>query len=725
MLLPATTALGLYSVAVLGLARGLLTNLNTSMIGPLDGDNFVFAWSIWSFRQRLLSGHDPSYSGTIRALTAPVPIFTDGFFNHVLAVPLQSFLSTLGAYDVTVLLSFVLGGLTMYLLASAFTRSWVACFVAGLVFTFSTYHFARGDMHLGLLTLQLLPLCAWRLVLFVRDPGWKNSVLAGVTSGLVPWADVYYLPYFLVPFGLAVLVAIAATDWRWFTRPANLVRGGVAVVLAGAVSLPSLYPFILVPPDVAASVAAGALDSDKIQLSADLAGFVLPDPYNPMLGPHVQRFLSQDVFPARSVFLGFPAIGLAASLFLFRNGRTRVALGWLALMFAGIALALGPELRIAGHNVAPLPIYNLLFDLPLLRNFRGPAELSVVALVAISVLAALGATELLNSAARTRHERVFLGTALVLLVALSLAPSAVSAYRIASFQVPTPSVYEQIAASPDNGLLLDIPTQIASVQYFQTVHHKPLVGGILAREPARSLTAVDEVPYVWLLNSWWPVPTSDTGPAAYPPWDVFTLPRFVEGLRQHGISWVVLHRYLCVDPPTNSPYYCPATPHYDEISSFLTTSLGRPFSDSPGENTVAWHVSDAPKPPPTDPRMELGSGWDYGIYLPANSEPRRYAASPAGNFNIDALQPMTAHLRVRASSLVKPISLQVRLDGRLLTTESLAVEQPVDLNLDSVALSKGRHVLELETPDGCVVSDPAVSTLCLSFAVQRVDLTRA
>jgi hypothetical protein len=725
MLLPATMAAGLYTLAVLGLARGMLTSLNTSITGPYDGDNFLYAWFIWNFRQRLLSGQDPNYSHMIRALTAPVPVFTDGLFNHMLAVPLQSFLSTLGAYNVAVLLSYVLSGLAMYLLASAFTRNWVPCFIAGLVYSFSTYHFARGDIHFGLLTLQMLPFCAWRLVLFFRDPGWRNTVLAGVASGLVPWADVYYLAYFLVPFGLAILVAVAATNPRWFARTANLIRGGVLLAVTGAVALPAIYPDIFLPPDVAAGVAALAVTTSKISLSADLTGFFLPDPYNPMLGSTVAPlFVNQATFPARSVFLGFPAIGLAALVFFFRTGRTRVALGWLLLTLAGIAVSLGPVLQIAGNKLFPLPFYGLLFDLPFLDNFRAPAVLSVIALVGVSVLAALGATALLERIARARHERTIVGTALVLLVALGLVPSAVSAYRIASFQVPTPAVYRQIAASPDNGLLLDVPTQIASVMYFQTIHQKPLVGGIMPREPARSLTAVDRVPYVWLLNSWWPVPTEDTGPVGYPPADIYTLPRFVEGLRENGVSWVVLHRYYCVDPPVNSPYYCPAVPHFEEIKSFLVSSLGQPFFDSTAEYTTAWHVVDAPTPPATDPRLELGSGWVYGISLPKGAEARRLVDGSAAHINVEALTRETAHLRVRAASVTRPLSMRVRLDGRLLATEALPVEQPTELDLGAIPLSAGHHVLDFETPERCIVAAPSVSTQCLTFAVQRVDLTR-
>jgi hypothetical protein len=723
-LAPALAALAGYLAVTLFMARDLLPRLSTSIVGPLDGDNFWFVWSVWSFRRAVLGGQDPNYSDQIRALTAPVPVFTDGFFNQLLAVPLQSFLSALAAYDVTILLSFVLAGLAMHLLASAFTRSWVACFIAGLVFSLSTYHFGRATMHLGLLTLQMLPFCAWRLVLFVRTPSWRNALLAGAATGLVPWADVYYGAYFLVTFGAGLAVAIVLRDRRWPLRPRNLGLAGAAVALAAVVALPAVYAYFLAPADVRAGVAAEAGLASKLSLSADLAGFLLPDPYNPLLGGVFERlFHAQPVFPTRSVFLGYPAMALSLAALLLRGGRTRATFAWLALGVAGGVLALGPELRVVGRWIVPLPAYDLVFGLSVLHNFRAPAVLAAVAQLSISVVAALGAAALLAALARSARQRAAIGTGLVALVLVGLAPSTISAYGIASFDVPQPAVYERIAASPDGGLLLDVPTYIASAQYFQTVHGKPLVGGILPREPARSLTAMDEVPYVWLLNSWLPLPANDTAPvpAGSAPADVIPLPGFAEGLRRHGISWVVLHRFLCADPAVNTPFYCPPFGSYGTSLAFLTSTLGPPFFTGPGGDVVAWHVADAPASAAPDPAFELGPGWRYGLELPSGGEPRRDAVAPAARLFVDAPRAETVRITVRASSLVHPITVRASLDDRPLATVRLGAT-PVDVDLGTVWLRPGRSVLELRSQDGCVAQS-AEDPGCRSFAVQRVSVS--
>lgn len=720
--LPAAAAAAVYTAVVAVLARGVLAHLDTSIIGRLDGDNFWYAWSAWYFRQALLTGHDPNYTNQLRALTTSVPVFTDGFFNQLVAVPLQSVLTALGAYDVVNLLSYVLAGLTMYLLVSAFTRSWVACLVAGMVFTFSTYHFGRGGNNLGLVTIEWLPFCAWRLILFVREPRWRNAILAGVAVGLVPWAGVYYGAYFLVTFGIGLLVAVAVTDRRWFLRAPNLAGGVVVLVVGGVVALPSVYAYVAVPTDIQASVSAGATRSAMVSLSANLASFFLPDPYNPLFGSFTLRHVPLSPFPVHSEFLGLPGLTLAFACFCFRRGRTRVALAWLALAIVATVLALGPEMHVAHRYVTDVWVYQWVFGLPPLTSFRAPAVLGVVASMAVSVLAGLGAAELMATLGRGRRSRGIVAVALVGLVAIGLMPSTVGAYGIASFQVPVPDLYRTIAASPDDGLLLDLPTYIASAQFMQAVHHKRLVGGILPREPSSSLTAIDQVPYLWLLDTWQPVPESDTAIGPGVQFDVFRLPPFVSGLRANGISWVVLHHYLCVDPAVNSAWYCPELPHYDELRRFLRNTLGEPFADNvTAAGLTAWRVADAPIVPVPDVSIQLGSGWAFGLSEPAGAEPQRLMRGSAGLF-IDSQRPGTAHLVLRASSYLRPMRLEVLLDGATVGTADLPRGVPTRLDLGTVPLARGRNVLELRSAQGCVQDGPDKRN-CWSFAVQGLDLT--
>jgi len=219
-------ALAVYGAATAVLGRDVWRQLDTAIIGPGDSDNFYCSWSIWEFRRALLGGHLPRFTHDVYGQAAAgVPIFVEGFADHLVALPRQSFLAPVGAYDVTVLLGFVLAAPAMHLLSSEFTESWTARVVAGLVFSFSTYHLARALGHLGLATIEVLPFCAWALMVLPRRSTRRAAVLAGAGAGLVPWAAVNYVPYFLVPFLLlAAGTLLAHRAWVTSRRNAALRR---------------------------------------------------------------------------------------------------------------------------------------------------------------------------------------------------------------------------------------------------------------------------------------------------------------------------------------------------------------------------------------------------------------------------------------------------------------------------------------------------------------------
>lgn len=709
---PTLVALSGYSLAVAVLARGLLPALNSSIIGPIDGDNFWYAWSVWWFKQAVQSGRDPNYTHLLRALDPSVPVFTDGLFNQLIAVPLQAVLTPLGAYNVTILLSFVLSGLTMYLLATAFTRNWIACFIAGLVFSFSTYHFARASVHLGVMTLQLLPFCAWRVILMVRTPTLRNALLAGLGVGLVPYSTLYYVAYFLVPAGIGLIVAIAAADRMWFVRRRNVMLGALTLAVAAVVAAPAVLPELLAPQDIQAAIASQAGMGAKVSLSADVVGYVLPDPYN-LVGPWLAGlFGTQNVFPVRSVFLGYPLLGLSLVALVVPGRHRRLAWAWTAFAVAGVVLSFGPQMLVRGKPVAPLPFYDLLFRLPGLQDFRAPGELAVLPLLALSVAAALGVDRLACFLPRDPTRRQAAYCLLLVLVVIGMVPNPPFGERIKSIPVKIPELYDQIEASNDHGLLLDVPTYIASAQFMQTVHDRPIVGGILPRNPADSLTAVDEVPYLAQLNSWSGMPPSDVAPDASSV-DVLPLPRFLDGLRSHGISWVVLHQRLCLDP-VETPYYCPKMPRYSSLLRFLTNTLGHPFYSGRGDGLTAWHVVGRTASWADAPEFQVGPGWAYGLLT--SKQGRRRVMGPEAKVYVDAPSGGSLDLRLRAAAYDRPASMKVDLNGQLLRVTPLTTNRPEELDLGGVRLHRGRNTLDLSSLSGCA-SGPS----CNTFSLYRLD----
>jgi hypothetical protein len=723
-------ALTIYCAAAAVLGRDLWARLDTAIIGPGDFDNFYYAWSIWEFRRALLSGRLPGYSHDVYGQAASVPIFVEGFADHLLAVPLQWVLTPVGAYDVTVLLGFVLAALAMHLLASEFTRSWTARVAAGLVFSFSTYHLARAMGHLGLATIEVLPLCAWGLVVLWRRPTPRAAVLAGVGAGLVSWAAVNYVAYFLVPFALLLLGAVVLADRRWLTRRRNLALAGLALGVCALVAAPSLADYPALGPDELAAIRAEANGWELRIYSADLAELVVPDPSDPLLGEQVAGlYPTIPGVPERSAFLGFPALLLAA-LALALRWRDRAVAAWLAVAIAGAALALGPGLRVGGRFLVPLPFYDLLYRWPWLNDFAAPDRLVVLTLVAVAVLAALGVAATLARLPQTGRWRVGARVAALGVVGAGLAPSLLYGYGLTVLPVHVPDLYRVLAAVPDDGLVLELPPAAGSAQYFQTVSHKRLAGGIVPRLPDPAALQLENVPYYSLLAQGWQLPESDTAPDAADT-DIYPLQPFAAGLRAHGISYVVLHRLSCIEPAALWPCY--QLPNYAGAGRFLANTLGSPFYEDPGGGLTAWHVEARTPDPPAGTSYRLGTGWIPYLGRLTDGEPRRMMGAAAA-VEVQAADAGQARLLVRASSYVRPMTLEVRFNGRPVGAVALPVGAPRDLDLGPVPLRAGDNEVELRSRQGCVEPDDldpryygpnldGIGYRCVSFAVERVVLS--
>jgi hypothetical protein len=726
---PWLAALGLYGAVTAVLGRDVLRQLDTSIIGPGDFDNFYYAWSVWEFRRALLSGHLPGFTHDVYGQAASVPIFVEGFADQLLAVPLQSFLTPLGAYDVTVLLGFVLAGMAMHLLAAEFTPSWTARAVAGLVFSFSTYHFARALGHLGLATVEMLPLCAWGLVVLWRRPSWRTAVWAGIGAGLVSWAAVNYVAYFLVPFALLLAAGSLLADRRRFAswRRAGLLAlaSGVALVVAA----PSLADYPLLRADDLAAIRAQTSGWELRVYSANLAGLLLPDPSDPVLGAHVaELYPSLPGVPERSAFLGVPGLLLAAAAVALRWRRSTAF--WLVVAAAGAALALGPGLRLGDRYLAALPFYDLLYRWPPLDEFAAPDRLTALSLTAVAVLAAVGAGALLERLPPGRRVRLVAGAALLGVVGAGLLPSLLFGSGLTALPVRVPALYRVLAAAPDDGMVLELPPSSGSAQYFQTVSHKRLAAGVVPRLPDPAALQLENVPYYSLLAEGWPPPASDTSPDAAGA-DVYPLGRFAAGLRARGIAYVVLHRLGCIEPAALWP--CSEPANYAGAGRFLAATLGPPMYAAGG--LTAWHVAAGPPPSDSALTYRLGAGWIPHLGRLTDGEPWR-AMGSAARLEVDAAAAGEGRLALRAWSFARPMTLAVTFDGRSLGSVALPAGAPRDVDLGPVRLRSGANALDLRSEQGCVVPldlDPrsyapdvsGVGYRCVSFAMDRVSLQAA
>ncbi len=574
--LGAWEALGLYTSIVLVLAHGLLPHLGDHIFGFTYTDNFYNAWYFWWFKQAIESGQNPAHTHLIYGLLPSVQVFVEFWVADTLGFLLQQVTGLLSAYNLVILLSFVLSALFMYLLAGEFVGSWLARFSAGFLYSFSTYHFYRATAHIGLASIEWLAFFAWRVVVFYRRPTALNAALAGLGLALAALSDIYYLAYFAMPFLVLFVVWRLIDDRQWFMQGRHIVLAVLGGAVAIALATPLLAGYVLLDPDIRHALPVA--NADAVRYSADLLAFFLPGPSNPFLGHQTLSIYSamrSDQMVEEAVFLGYPALLLSGIALLSRRNRTHGALFWLVVGVCGLVLALGPEPQVAGHTLISLPFYRFLFEWGPLTTLRAPNRLGVLTLTAVSILSAYAIGDVLEHL-RTNWAKGVFGCVVVGLLGVSLALAAVFSVEFPSMPAQAPPIYSRIARDPSDGLVLELPIVPFApwYSYYQTVHRHPLVNGYVSRFTQRMIASTWTVPYLRYLDPIDGVPHGGAMAQGKLPPD----PRFRAALRKRHILYVLLNNWV----------FTPK--EYAHVRAFLRGSLGPPWYTDPVTGQITWRI---------------------------------------------------------------------------------------------------------------------------------------
>ena len=301
-----------------------------------------------------------------------------------------------------------------------------------------------------------------------------------------------------------------------------LITGVVAFVLWSPVLLPILRQFLTQDFSLQGW-------GDALILSADLRSWFTPSTLHPLFGgdllTELRAIRLRALIPNgaaqavgfrdfNTVFLGWATLALAlvGTLAFWRRVRLWV---WTTVVFG--LFTLGPLLQINGQYrfdldgieaTFPMP-YALLHYLPIIRANRAPNRNSVVLMLGLAVLVGYGVYCLLriayrwserpkspstNQAIRNKHYALPITLAILfggLLLFEHLAlPLPLSDARV-------PEVYSLIAAEADDETaVLNVPLgwrnsfgilgngpERTRLQYYQTVHGQPMLGGNISRAP--------------------------------------------------------------------------------------------------------------------------------------------------------------------------------------------------------------------------------------------------
>jgi hypothetical protein len=432
-------------------------NLGRAVSDP--GDPLIVTWILdWDFWATL---HQPLR--LFQANTFYPAQYALAFSENLYGVALLFFplrllgVSALTTFNLAMLAGFAFCGFAAYLLAWHLTESRAAAVAAGVFYAFLPFRFVHLP-HLQHVWGGWLPLLLYALLRYGQRPTWRRGAFVGVVFLMNGLTNIHYLFFGALALVVTALLLLPRPAWKTLA---------VALLLAGVLLLPFLYPYAVVSKIYGMQRTAG----EVLGYSAALSDWL----------PH-QGEPEVRLYPG-ALALVLSAAGLVAGWRSRRAASSKLlAVLWIAIGFLG---------SLGFHTQFHTFLYGAV---PGFRAIRVPARWAVIAYVGMAILIAVATMVLAQ-----RSRLVAWVVPIAFVVTLHQAP--LRWY----FMDPKPApVYEWLAAQPGAGAIAELPISRVNdyeAMYRATVHHRKLVNGVSGFAPPVRL----ELETLWSTT---PIPAS-------------------------------------------------------------------------------------------------------------------------------------------------------------------------------------------------------------------------
>ncbi len=442
-----------------------------------EGDGLTNVWNVWWINQAVTVLHQNPWETGLLHYPGGTSLLghTLNPFNGFLAVPLLKVFSLVQAFNICVVFSFVMGGLTAFGLAWRLSRSYRGSLFAGFIFSFCNYHFTHAQGHMQLVSLEWIPLFVLAWYILMTRPCLRAGIGSGLALFLVLLCDYYYFLY-------CVMIAAAIYVWKALREknPLFIFRREFPAPILGFLATAVLTSGPLIRALLLLNRRDPLFGAHPTSwFSLDLPSILIP-------GGH-WRFASWTKFywsrlPGNihesSVYLGLALLVFLAWIWIRRKSVHLESLRlWYALIGLFTVLAMGPNLQWWGKAFPgiklPYALLEILF--PPLKLGGVPVRMMIVPVLAASVILAAGFEDLFSGSTVRKTAAVALAGLLV----FEFIPSPMPATP-----VRTAPYARALKALPGPGGVIDLAVSPSWAMYNQTIHGKPLALGYIARIPA-------------------------------------------------------------------------------------------------------------------------------------------------------------------------------------------------------------------------------------------------
>lgn len=582
----------------------LVLDLTGSVLFPKFGgqsvvqqarDQYHFIWNFWWVRQAIAT-HQNIFSTNLMFYPQGTPLIlqTIDYVDAAFAAPFSVAFGEVFGYNLIVLASFPLAGITSFLLAWHFTRSKLASGIAGFIFAFFPQHVAQAIFgHPNIASVGWLPAYFLTMLLAFERKSIRYAALAGGLAAVMTLVDLEWLLW------AAIASAIYLVYYLLTTRLSDIRKTlAVSLVIVG-VGLGLSSPY-LVPAYTAVSTQARAPPAvnQAFQNSAVPSLYLTPFPYNALFGhAFAAAYNGLSGGPANwIIYVGWTVIALAAIGLVTSDDRRKYFL--VAVAFVFVLFSLGPA-----RTELPLSVqtpYTFLYDhISVLHYERSSARYSIVAMLSLSILAAMGAKsvfEVLDARASRIPWGKIAAAAILVLLLVEFAPS------LGATAVTSSPAYSRIASTTGDFGVLELPQTITLTQnylYQATLTGKPLVNGKVSQVSQTLPLYAYTQPFLRELIS--PIRATKL------PKDIVEQP-----FNESSLAPVVLTQYRIKYVLLNTQYFVSPT-EFDRVYADLFNALGPPVYQD--KETVLFELAqwettaEILQSVHSVPLTSFGSGW--------------------------------------------------------------------------------------------------------------------
>jgi hypothetical protein len=487
---------GIYFVLMtIVFTRPLINKISTHTVGGFS-DNMYFIFQIEWIKRAVFDYH-------INPLTTNLLNFPYGFslltteiapLQIVFALPFALLGEPVLGYNISMMSTFFLAGMFMFIWIHEITDSWIAALITGTAYAFLPYHLAHFLIgHLNLSGIQWFPLFFWGLtdVLTSEKGSKKNIFLLFVGISGIALTSLYYIYMTLVVSVIILIIyflflardkMFSKTIWKQF-------------VFAGLLSAPILL--IGVGPYIYYHSLRGSTRNiqDAVMFSASITDFLLPFTKQVLFGKWVWENFPRDLWNEATLYLGLPV--LFFSIIGWKNkisiGRKRL---FQILLIGGVTaglLAFGTNVTwmekpvwvnlsgwlgaLIGKSQSMIYLPGYLFQkyLPFYSIMRVPMRYGIFTMVFVCAGAGIGIQWILMKV--KNKWRPVIGFFALLFVFLDFFNTPFSMSEIKAREVDI-----WLAEQPLGGLVqLPYEQSLSEEHFYYTLHHnKPLLGAVRA-----------------------------------------------------------------------------------------------------------------------------------------------------------------------------------------------------------------------------------------------------